>query len=111
MCKQNGKYKAYGAGILSSVGELAYCVTDEPEMKPLDPYEIAQNHLTFPISSMQPIYFVADSFTNAKQQIVDYCDGLPKAFAVTYNDSDDTVTVDRKINTRMEELPTEAPLF
>ena len=32
MCKQNGKHKAYGAGILSSVGELAYCVTDEPAL-------------------------------------------------------------------------------
>jgi phenylalanine-4-hydroxylase len=41
MCKQGGKSKAYGAGILSSVGELAYCVTDEPKFKPLDPYEIA----------------------------------------------------------------------
>ena len=41
MCLQGGKHKAYGAGILSSVGELAYCVTDEPKMQPLDPYEIA----------------------------------------------------------------------
>ena len=52
MCYEKGKPKAYGAGILSSVGELEYCVTDTPELKPLDPYEIAQNHLTFPISSM-----------------------------------------------------------
>ena len=104
MCKQNGQHKAYGAGILSSVGELAYCVTDEPEMKPLDPYEIAQNHLTFPISTMQPIYFVADTFTNAKKQIIDYCDNISKPFAVTYNESNHTVSVDRKINTRMEML-------
>ena len=27
MCLEGGKPKAYGAGILSSVGELAYCVT------------------------------------------------------------------------------------
>lgn len=72
-------------------------MTDEPEMKPLDPYEIAQNHLTFPISSMQPIYFVADSFTQAKKQIIDYCDNISKPFAVTYNESNHTVSVDRKI--------------
>jgi len=42
-------------------------VTDVPKLKPLDPYDIAQNHLTFPISSMQPIYFVASTFANAKQ--------------------------------------------
>lgn len=41
MCNENGKAKAYGAGILSSVGELAYAVTDEPKLYPLDPYEIA----------------------------------------------------------------------
>ena len=111
MCKQNGQHKAYGAGILSSVGELAYCVTDEPEMKPLDPYEIAQNHLTFPISSMQPIYFVADSFTKAKQQIVNYCDNITKPFSVTYNSATDTVTVDRHIKTRMEGAAEEEILF
>ena len=52
MCKEDGKHKAYGAGILSSLGELAYCQTDEPKLQPLDPFEIAQNHITFPISTM-----------------------------------------------------------
>lgn len=41
MCKEDGALKAYGAGILSSMGELAYCVTDEPKHYPLDPTEIA----------------------------------------------------------------------
>lgn len=31
------KIKAYGAGLLSSFGELEYCLTDEPEVKPFDP--------------------------------------------------------------------------
>lgn len=44
------------------MGELEYCVTDKPQFKPFDPLEIAQNHLEFPISSMQPIYFLASSF-------------------------------------------------
>lgn len=31
MCRDSkGAVKAYGAGIMSSFGELAYCVTDEP---------------------------------------------------------------------------------
>lgn len=62
MCYEDGKPKAYGAGILSSVGELEYCVTDKPKLLPLDPFEIAENHLDYPISSMQPLYFVAESF-------------------------------------------------
>ena len=102
MCKEGNENKAYGAGILSSVGELAYCVTDQPKLYPLDPYEIAQNHLTFPISSMQPHYFVAESFPKAKKQIVEYCENIPKPFHVTYNNLNHTVSVDRKIKTRQE---------
>jgi phenylalanine-4-hydroxylase len=41
MCKENDNLKAYGAGILSSVGELEYCLTDKPKYHPLDPFEIA----------------------------------------------------------------------
>jgi len=52
MCKERGNLKAYGAGILSSLGELEYCLSDKPKYYPLDPFEIAQNHLDFPISSM-----------------------------------------------------------
>jgi phenylalanine-4-hydroxylase len=63
---EDNKKKAYGAGILSSVGELEYCITDKPKFLPLDPFEIAENHLNYPISSMQPYYFVAESFSKAK---------------------------------------------
>lgn len=114
MCKEGTDNRAYGAGILSSVGELAYCKTDEPKLYPLDPFEIAQNHLTFPISSMQPHYFVADSFSMAKKQITHYCENIPKPFAVTYNNTTHTVSVDRKIKTRKENLNSngvEGPLF
>jgi len=67
MCLDSkGQKKAYGAGIMSSFGELEYCVTNKPKFYPLDPYKIAQDHITFPISEMQPIYFVAESFEKAK---------------------------------------------
>ena len=105
MCKDNGEHKAYGAGIISSFGELEYCKTDVPKLFPLDPYEIAQNNLSFPISSMQPHYYVAESFTDAKRLIVDYCENISKPFNVTYNKLNHTVEVDRKIHTRMEVLP------
>lgn len=51
---------------MSSFGELAYCVTDKPKFKPFDPYLIAQDYINFPISEMQPVYFVAESFSKAK---------------------------------------------
>jgi len=109
MCKEDGKHKAYGAGILSSVGELDYCLSDKPKYFPLDPFEIAQNHINFPISSMQPYYFVADSFPRAKEQIIEYCEQISKPFAVTYDNRTQSVIVDRKIKTRKDF--TEGPLF
>lgn len=104
MCKdgKDGKPRAYGAGICSSVGELAYACSDEPKLFPLDPQEIAQNHLDFPISSMQPHYFLAESFEKAKLQIKDYCHNINKPFQVTYNASNDTIEVDRFLKTRDE---------
>jgi len=103
MCRdQDNNLKAYGAGIMSSFGELEYCVTDVPEFKPFDPYEIAQNHLTFPISEMQPIYFVAESFEKAKTQIIDYCEHINKPFHVSYNTKTDSIEVDGNIKTRPE---------
>ena len=35
MCKQDGELRAYGAGLLSSFGELQYCLTDKPSVLPL----------------------------------------------------------------------------
>ena len=38
MCKERSLNKAFGAGILSSVGELQYCLTETPKYHPLDPF-------------------------------------------------------------------------
>eukprot|EP00347_Sterkiella_histriomuscorum_P012767 403367300 len=109
MCKEKSGLKAYGAGILSSLGELEYCLTDKPKYHSLDPFEIAQNHLDYPISSMQPYYFVADSFARAKEQIIEYCEQINRPFNVTYDNNTDSVKVDRKIKTRKEFV--KGPLF
>lgn len=86
MClDKNGNKKAYGAGIMSSFGELEYCVTSKPKLKPFDPYVIAQDYVNFPISEMQPVYFVAESFSKAKEQIIDYCEGINRPFNLAYN--------------------------
>lgn len=49
---------------------------------------------------MQPLYFVAESFEKAKKQIINYCENINKPFAVTYNNDNHTVEVDRRIKTR-----------
>ena len=102
LCLEKGKRKAYGAGIISSVGELEYCMTDKPKCIPLDPFLIGDKFLNYPISSMQPTYFVAESFETAKRQIKEYCNSIKRPFNVTFNEASQTVFVDRKIRTRKE---------
>lgn len=102
MCMENGKRKSYGAGINSSVEELEFCVSDKPGILPLDCIEIATNHIEFPISSIQPYYFVADSLEDAKKLITHYCDNINRPFTASYNNLTDSIEIDRKIKTRPE---------
>lgn len=39
LCRQDGEIKAYGAGLLSSFGELQYCLSDKPELREFDPFK------------------------------------------------------------------------
>lgn len=73
ICKEDGQNKAYGAGLMSSIEELEYCVSDKPEVRSLDPHDIAQNYTVIPISKLQPTYFCAESFQQAKADITEYC--------------------------------------
>ncbi len=75
----------YGAGILGGVHEMEYCMSDIPKYYPLDPNEIAQNHVNFVINAVQPYYFIAESFLNAKEIITDYTKKIVQPFKLEYN--------------------------
>ncbi|KAK3712745.1 hypothetical protein QZH41_013197 [Actinostola sp. cb2023] len=83
LCKEGNDTKAYGAGLLSSFGELKYCLTDEPLKKPLDPETTANTE--YPITSYQPIYFVAESFKSAREKLKLFATKIPRPFSVRYN--------------------------
>ena len=53
ICRQGGELKAYGAGLLSSFGELEYCLSDKPEHRPFDPEKTAVQK--YPITEFQPV--------------------------------------------------------
>ncbi|XP_038071751.1 protein henna-like isoform X2 [Patiria miniata] len=96
MCIQNGHKKAYGAGLLSSREELKYCLTDEPATRPFDPAVTAEQE--YPITSLQPIYFVAESFEDAKDKMRKYAASIPRPFSVRYNPFTQTIEVlDKKM--------------
>lgn len=97
MCLENGQKKAYGAGVLSSFGEMEWAFSDGPKFYPLDCEEAAENHRDFPISSLQPHYFLAKSFADAKEKITDYSEGIPRPFNCVYNEKRESIEVDRRI--------------
>ncbi len=67
LCRQEGDLKAYGAGLLSSFGELEYCLSDKPELREFEPAKTGLQE--YPITEYQPIYYVASSFDEAKEKL------------------------------------------
>lgn len=83
LCRQGGELKAYGAGLLSSFGELEYCLSDKPEVRPFEPPTTALQK--YPITQYQPIYYVTESFEDAKDKMIAYSKTIPRPFSVRYN--------------------------
>lgn len=84
LVKQNGEKRAVGSGLLSSFGELEYCLSDKPVFKQFDP-NIA-SHQEYPITKYQPLYFVADSFDDMKRKIENFSKtSLKRDFNVAFD--------------------------
>ncbi|XP_051547032.1 phenylalanine-4-hydroxylase-like [Myxocyprinus asiaticus] len=83
LCKQGNEVKAYGAGLLSSFGELQYSLTDKPKLQPFEPESTCLQK--YPITEFQPVYFVAESFEDAKEKVRRFAATIPKPFSVHYN--------------------------
>jgi len=81
--RQNGQLKAYGAGLLSSFGELEWCLSGKPELRAFDPATTGDQK--YPITEHQPIYFVTESFESAKQKLIDFSATIPRPFGVRYD--------------------------
>jgi len=101
LLRERGALKAYGAGLLSSFGELEYACgagSDDgarPELKAWEPAVAAEQD--FPITEYQPRYFVADSLADAKDRMRRYCEGLPRPFYARYNPITESIWVDRAV--------------
>ncbi len=60
-----GETKAYGAGLLSSYGELAHAFSDEVERRPFDLDQVINHDYTY--SDMQPVLYVIPSYAELKE--------------------------------------------
>lgn len=65
--------KIYGAGLLSSIGESAWCMTDEVKKIP---YSIAAAHTAFDITKPQPQLFVTPNFAFLNQVLEDFANTM-----------------------------------
>eukprot|EP00954_Amorphochlora_amoebiformis_P006946 541171-Amorphochlora_amoeboformis.AAC.1 len=63
-CLEEGERKVYGAGLLSSFGELEYSMSSEPQLREFDPFDAGKQN--YPITTYQPLYYVAKSFQDAQ---------------------------------------------
>ena len=105
LCMEQGQRRAYGAGLLSSFGELEYSCAPyrpaggeagTPEYRKWDPAAAAAQ--AYPITKYQPVYFVADSLTDAKDRMLAFCESsLMRPFQVRYDPYTQTVSTDRAV--------------
>ena len=68
LCREENDLKAYGAGLLSSFGELQYALEGKAEVRSFEPLKTCEQK--YPITEYQPVYFVAESFEDAKEKMM-----------------------------------------
>ncbi len=65
MIEESGKLKAYGAGLLSSFGELEHAFSDKVERRSFDLEEVINHDFTY--SDMQKVLYVVPSYAYLKE--------------------------------------------
>lgn len=71
LCRERGQLKCYGAGLLSSYGEMEHALeSGKPQLKEFVPDETAVE--VYDDAEYQVVYYVAQSFDEAKAKIKEY---------------------------------------
>ncbi|CAD5114713.1 DgyrCDS3756 [Dimorphilus gyrociliatus] len=83
LCKQNGKLRVYGAGLLSSIGELKHALTDKAVIKEFEPEITAKQEPL--VTTFQDCYFYSNSFEDAKEKLRKFAKTIKRPFEVRYD--------------------------
>lgn len=76
MVEHEGEIKAYGAGLLSSYGELEHAYTDKVDRRPFDLERVIDTDYDY--SEMQPILYVIPSYAELKEVTRKYIESFGK---------------------------------
>ncbi len=76
LVREGDEIKAFGAGLLSSFGELENAFTDNVERRPFDLQEVIKQD--FDYSDMQPILYVIPSYAELKETTRKYIESFGK---------------------------------
>ena len=76
LVEHEGEIKAYGAGLLSSFGELVHAFSDEVERRPFDLEQVINHDYTY--SDMQPVLYVIPSYAELKEVTRKYIESFGK---------------------------------
>uniref|UniRef100_A0A3P9AZN7 tryptophan 5-monooxygenase n=1 Tax=Maylandia zebra TaxID=106582 RepID=A0A3P9AZN7_9CICH len=91
LCKQDGRLRAYGAGLLSSVSELQHALSSSANILPFDPTVTCNQECM--ITTFQHVYYVADSFEEAKNKMREFAKTLRRPFTIRYDPYTQSVDV------------------
>jgi hypothetical protein len=70
-------------------------MSDKAEFRYFDPFKACD--IPYPITKLQPIYWISHSFAEAKEQMERFSSKMKKVFHVTYDKEENCVRVDHKI--------------
>jgi monomeric phenylalanine-4-hydroxylase len=76
LIEEQGEVKAFGAGLLSSFGELEHAFTDNVERRPFDLKEVINQ--SYDYSDMQPLLYVIPSYSYLKDVTRKYIESFSK---------------------------------
>ncbi|XP_028257305.1 tryptophan 5-hydroxylase 1-like [Parambassis ranga] len=96
LCKQDGRLRAYGAGLLSSAAELKHVLSGTASTLPFEPAVTCNQECM--ITTFQQVYYVAESFEEAKNKLREFAKTLGRPFTVRYNPYTQSVDILKDIN-------------
>jgi phenylalanine-4-hydroxylase len=71
---EDGQLRAYGAGLLSSFGELEHALSGNVEVRPMDPWVAKDTE--YPITTYQPLLWSVSSIREAFDKIDEFVESL-----------------------------------